>query len=64
MGWLDEAMVGLEYALDCPLSFNNVTLQTPGQSDVIIRMHEDLQVKQIVDQLVIEAENSFQDDEW
>ena len=61
-GRLDIAMVRLEHALHCPATLHDVSLQAARQADVVIRMHENLQVEHLIDVFIIKPKNALEDD--
>ena len=62
-GGLHVSVVRFEDTLDCPTTLYYIPLQATRQPDIVIRMHENLQIKHIIDLLHIEAENAFEDDQ-
>ena len=67
--WLDEfdkgrfyePVVRLEDAFDGPATLHYVPQHTPRQTNVIICMHENLQIEQIIDLLIVKAEDALED---
>ena len=51
----DEAVVLLEDVLDCTATLFDVALNSPGQPDVIIGHHKDLEVHQGAKPLFVES---------
>ena len=52
-------MVGLEDPLDCPSTLNDIPLQTSCQPQVIVSLHENLEIEHIVDLAVKKTKNAL-----
>ena len=63
-GWLHESVVGLEHSIYRPATFRDVALQSPRQSNIVIRVHKDLQVQLLVDFVVIQAKDALKNHQW
>ena len=47
--------------MDRPTTLHYITLQAPSQANVIVCVHENLQVEQVIDLFVVEAEDTLKD---
>ena len=59
----DESIIPSQYFPHVSASFLDVTLDSPGQGNVKIAYNEDLEVQKVSDSLVMEAQNSFKNDD-
>ena len=62
-GWFYESVVGLKDTFDSSSTLNDVSQHTPRQSNIVICVHENFQVKQVIDLLVVETENALKHDQ-
>mmetsp|Transcript_5813 Transcript_5813/g.6932 ORF Transcript_5813/g.6932 Transcript_5813/m.6932 type:complete len:277 (-) Transcript_5813:16-846(-) len=62
-GRLHVAVVRLENTVDGSASLHDVSLKTARQTNVIVSVNKNFQVKHLVDLFVVEAENALEDDE-
>ena len=62
-GGFYESVVGLKDTFDSSSTLNDVSQHTPRQSNIVICVHENFQVKQVIDLLVVETENALKHDQ-